>query len=98
MGGGLILGLLKLRPEAGSLNAQASEAAVRSLVSAMEQLREELAEVERREDDLKRRIGELKGKIDQLTVSIESEKTERLRLAVERDAWKQRAYDLGYEE
>lgn len=98
LGGGLIIGLLKLRPESDNLAVNASERAVNSLISAMNDMDERLATAAEREIELQQALTKHGKEILDLRKELRIRKTELVTLQLERDAWKQRALDLGWEE
>jgi uncharacterized protein YhaN len=87
LGGGLILGLLRLRPEAGSLVAQASESAIRNLLASMTDLESRLEAAARQEECLRQEIASLRGQLASMRVSLQRVHE----IEVERDGWRARA-------
>lgn len=98
LGGGLVLGLFKLRPERQSLLAQASDRAVQSLMASMDELEDRLVQAQKREAKLLKDMAELRSEIQQLRIELHDNKSALLAVTLERDAWKQRAIDHGWKE
>lgn len=97
-GGGLIVGLLKVRPEAGAVATIASERAVTIMQSAMDDLDEKVDKLEAREQTLIKTVARCERKIDKLTSAVMEHEARNGRLETERDLWKARALRLGWKE
>lgn len=96
LGGGLVLGLLRLRPERQNLIADATERAVSSLLKSMDEMDERLAEAADREAELQNSLSEHRREINLLRQDLAKRRAEIVALQLERDAWKQRAIDSGW--
>lgn len=96
LGGGLVLGLLRLRPEKQNLLATASERAVSTLIISMDELEERLEQAQKREARLLKEMAVLRAEIVDLRATLADHKNSLVTLQIERDAWKQRALDSGW--
>ena len=98
LSGGLVLGLMRISPERSNLAVTASERAVDSLLKTMDDLEDRLKEAADREADLQVALAEHRKEINLLRVDLAKRRSEIVELRMERDAWKQRAIDLGWSE
>ncbi len=93
---GVIIGLLKLRPESGLTATRAADHAVDVMQATMLRLDAEVKQLTAREASMNRHIAKLEVKIDNLTALVARHENTASRLRTERDLWRSRARTLGY--
>lgn len=96
LGGGLIVGLYRIRPERQNLLANASERAVASLIAALDDMEGRLDEAARRELELQEALTEHRAELTKVRAELHKTRAAFAALQLERDAWKQRALDAGW--
>ena len=96
--GGFLIAVIRYRSESTNISAQASEHAVKTMYQAMERMEEELESLQDQNEKLHLTISDMKIEVKRFRMAMAESSRELAEALLERDAWKHRAIDLGWNE